>query len=82
MDTEQLKQFELLRHLSDDQLIMLINISETLKLGAGEPMVEAGSSDPFEYFLLAGELDLRDPHSGSVETNVAGSPEAQGPIAS
>ena len=82
MDTEQLKQFELLRHLSDDQLIMLINISETLKLGAGEPMVEAGSSDPFEYFLLAGELDLRDPHSGSVKTIVAGSPEAQGPIAS
>ena len=58
MDTEQLKQFELLRHLSDEQLIVLINNSETLRLGPGELIVEAGSSDPFEYFLLAGELDL------------------------
>jgi CRP-like cAMP-binding protein len=82
MDTDQLKHFELLRHLSDDQLIMLANNSETLKLGPGDAMVEAGSADPFEYFLLAGELDLQDPASNSMKTIVAGSPEAQSPIAS
>ncbi|MBA54179.1 MAG: hypothetical protein CMK89_06975 [Pseudomonadales bacterium] len=81
MDTEQLKQFELLRHLSDEQLIVLINNSETLRLGPGELIVEAGSSDPFEYFLLAGELDLQDPDTHSIKTIVAGSPDAQGPIA-
>lgn len=81
MDTDQLKHFELLRHLSDDQLIMLANNSETLKLGPGDAMVEAGSTDPFEYFLLAGELDLQDPASNSMKTIVAGSPEAQSPIA-
>ncbi|MEE2732460.1 MAG: HDOD domain-containing protein [Pseudomonadota bacterium] len=81
MDTEQLKQFELLRHLSDEQLIVLIHNSETLRLGPGDSIVEAGSSDPFEYFLLAGELDLQDPATQSIKTIVAGSPDAQGPVA-
>jgi HD-like signal output (HDOD) protein len=79
MDIEQLKQFEFLRHLSDEQLIMLINNSDTLKLGPGDVVVETGAEDPFEYFLLAGELDLKT--NQNVKTIAAGSPDALGPIA-
>ncbi|MCP5018831.1 MAG: HDOD domain-containing protein [Ketobacter sp.] len=81
MNTEKLKQFDLLRHLSDEQLIMLANNSITLRLGPGDVLAEVGSSDPFEYFLLAGELDLLNPHDHSVKTIVAGGTDALGPIA-
>ena len=56
MDIEQLKQFEFLRHLDDQQLIMLVNNSETIRVLPGEQIITAGESDGFEFFLLAGEL--------------------------
>lgn len=80
MDIEQLKQFEFLRHLDDQQLIMLMNNSETLRLLPEEQFITAGEQDPYEYFLLAGEVDFIDPNSGSRKSVPANSPEVMGPI--
>lgn len=80
MDIEQLKQFEFLRHLDDQQLIMLVNNSETIRVLPGEQIITAGESDGFEFFLLAGELDFVDPETGSLKTVPANSPLAMGPI--
>ncbi len=76
MDITQYKQFEFLKHLSDQQLIMLVNNSEILKLKGGEPLIDAGDTDGWEYFLLAGELDLIPPDGHPVHTLQANSPEA------
>ncbi|NPU92720.1 MAG: cyclic nucleotide-binding domain-containing protein, partial [Gammaproteobacteria bacterium] len=76
MDIAELKKFEFLKHLSDQQLIMLVNNSESLKLKAGEPLIDAGTSDGWEYFLLAGELDLIPPEGHPVRTLQANSPDA------
>jgi len=76
MDIAELKKFEFLKHLSDQQLIMLVNNSESLKLKAGEPLIDAGDTDGWEYFLLAGELDLIPPEGQPVRTLQANSPDA------
>lgn len=76
MDIAQYKQFEFLKHLNDQQLIMLVNSSEIMKLKAGEPLIDAGDTDGWEYFLLAGELDLIPPAGQPVHTLQANSPEA------
>lgn len=76
MDIAPFKQFEFLKHLSDQQLIMLVNNSETLKLKTGERLIDAGSTDGWEYFLLAGELDLIPPEGHPIRTLQANSTEA------
>lgn len=70
MDITALKAFQFLKHLSDQQLILLVNKSEILKLKKGDQLIEAGDNDEYEYFLLAGELDLKDPNKkiGGIRT--------------
>lgn len=77
MDISALKNFQFLKHLSDQQLILLVNKSEILKLKKGEALIDAGSEDEEEFFLLAGELDLKDPNKkiGGVRTVQANTPE-------
>ncbi len=77
MDISALKNFQFLKHLTDDQLILLVNKSEILKLKKGDQLIEAGEEDEDEYFLLAGELDLKDPGKkvGGVRTVQANTPD-------
>ena len=77
MDISALKSFQFLKHLSDQQLILLVNKSEILKLKKGDQLIEAGENDEDEYFLLAGELDLKDPAKkiGGVRTIQANTAE-------
>lgn len=77
MDISALKSFQFLKHLSDQQLILLVNKSEILKLKKGDQLIEAGEDDSNEFFLLAGELDVKDPNKkiGGVKTLQANTPE-------
>lgn len=79
MNTEHLKQFDILRHLSDQQLIMLANNSTLLNLHAGDTLFSVGEDHPCHYFLVAGELQLRD-SDNKVSRLVAHSPQALGAI--
>ncbi len=76
MDIAELKKFEFLRHLNDDQLILLVNTGEIKKLKPGDQLIKAGDKDSWEYFLLAGEVDLIPPAGHPVHTVPAHSPEA------
>lgn len=76
MDIAELKKFEFLRHLTDEQLILLLNASEIKKLKPGDQLIKAGDNDSWEFFLLAGEVDLIPPAGHPVHTVPAHSPEA------
>jgi HD-like signal output (HDOD) protein len=76
MDIAELKKFEFLRHLTDEQLILLLNAGEVKKLKPGDQLIKAGDSDGWEFFLLAGEVDLIPPAGHPVHTVPAHSPEA------
>lgn len=80
MDIAELKKFELLRHLTDDQLILLLGAGELLKAKAGDPLIKAGDKDGWDYFLLAGEVDLIPPGGHPVRTLPANHPEALMPL--
>lgn len=60
MDINHLKEFEFIRHLNEQQLILLYNKGEILKFGPGYKVISAGDEDPYEYYLLAGELVVRE----------------------
>lgn len=76
MDIAELKKFEFLRHLTDEQLILLLNAGEVKKLKPGDQLIKAGDNDGWEFFLLAGEVDLIPPAGHPVHTVPAHSPEA------
>lgn len=76
MDIAELKKFEFLRHLTDEQLILLVNAGEIRKLKPGDTLIKAGDKDSWEYFLLAGEVDLVPAEGYPVHTMTANSPEA------
>lgn len=76
MDIAELKKFEFLRHLTDEQLILLVNAGEIKKLKPGDTLIKAGDKDDWEYFLLAGELDLIPAEGYPIHTMAANSPEA------
>jgi len=76
MDIAELKKFEFLRHLTDEQLILLVNAGEIKKLKPGDTLIKAGDKDSWEYFLLAGEVDLVPAEGYPVHTMTANSPEA------
>lgn len=76
MDIAELKKFEFLRHLTDEQLILLVNAGEIRKLKPGDTLIKAGDKDSWEYFLLAGEVDLIPAEGYPVHTMTANSPEA------
>ena len=60
MDISHIKELEFIRHLNEQQIILLYNTSETLKFDAGDKVISAGDQDPYEYYLLAGELVLKE----------------------
>ena len=60
MDISQLKELEFVRHLSEQQIILLYNKGKILKLRAGDQLITAGDEDPYEYYLLAGEVVLKE----------------------
>ncbi|OUS26269.1 hypothetical protein A9Q99_18735 [Gammaproteobacteria bacterium 45_16_T64] len=60
MDISHIKQLEFIRHLNEQQIILLYNTSETLKFRAGDKIISAGEQDPYEYYLLAGEIVLKE----------------------
>ncbi|MGC1509570.1 HDOD domain-containing protein [Ketobacter sp. MCCC 1A13808] len=79
MNTEQLKEFELLRYLNEQQLIMLANNSKLIKLIPDQILFSAGDTDHFHYFLLAGELQIDTGGSAPISL-VAHSADAMAPI--
>lgn len=60
MDISHIRQLEFIRHLNEQQVILLYNTSETLKFRAGDKIISAGEQDPYEYYLLAGEIVLKE----------------------
>lgn len=58
VDTSVLKQFEPLKKLNEKQLILLESKHEVRGYKKGHTILEAGSSDNIEYFLLKGSLKL------------------------
>ena len=56
MDISALKSFQFLKHLSDQQLILLVNNSEILKLKKGEQLLEAGDEDEEDQQNLGGDI--------------------------
>ena len=61
MDISHLKEFEFIRHLNEQQIILLYSKGEILKFSSGDNIISAGDEDPYEYYLLAGELVIREP---------------------
>lgn len=81
MDISKLKDYEFLRHLTQDQLIVLMSKAELLKLKPGDTLFSAGDEDDQEYFLLAGELDFKEPGSyAPLRTLHSSSPDAFKPV--
>lgn len=83
MDISNLKVFQFIKHLSDQQLIILVNKSEIVKLKKGESIFSAGETDNFEFFLLAGELEIKDPSKTEANTRLlkAGTKESLDSVA-
>ncbi len=53
-----LRHFTLLNKLADEQLIVLTSRANFKEFRKGKVILELGSSDSFDYFLLAGEVRL------------------------
>ncbi|HET8706110.1 MAG TPA: HDOD domain-containing protein [Pseudomonadales bacterium] len=79
---DQLKKFNLLKHLSDEQMILLASQTEVLQAKPKQKIIEIDSDDDDEYFLLDGQLHLK-PRDAELKEHViqSGTPEAQNPIA-
>lgn len=81
MDINKLKDYEFLRHLTQDQIIVLMSKAELLKLKPGDTLINAGDEDGEEFYLLAGELDFKEPGAYTpVRTLHASSPDAFRPL--
>lgn len=81
MDISKLQDYEFLRHLTQDQIIVLVAKGELLKLKPGDTLINAGDEDDEEFFLLAGELDFKEPGAYTpVRTLHASSPDAFRPL--
>lgn len=79
---DQLKKFNLLKHLSDEQMILLANQTEVVHAKPKQRIIEIDSNDDEEYFLLDGQIHLKpnDPELKEI-TIASGTPEAHNPIA-
>ncbi|HEV8076804.1 MAG TPA: HDOD domain-containing protein [Marinobacter sp.] len=80
LSLRQLKAFQPLNRLTDDQLVLLASRAERCLFKAGKSIMKRGDRDGQEFFLLAGEVELtsEDDRHGRI---AAGSERAQNPIA-
>jgi len=80
LSLRQLKAFQPLNRLTDDQLVLLASRAERCLFKAGKSIMKRGARDGQEFFLLAGEVELtsEDGRHGRI---AAGSERAQNPIA-
>ncbi|MDX1634753.1 MAG: HDOD domain-containing protein [Marinobacter sp.] len=76
----RLKQFQPLGRLTDDQLILLAHRAERRRFTPGQRVLERGSRDGLEYFLVEGGVELRSA-DGRVSRIDADSDKALHPIA-
>ncbi|WP_203142437.1 HDOD domain-containing protein [Marinobacter mangrovi] len=76
----RLREFQPLDRLTDEQLILLATRAETRRLGPGQRLLERGSRDGQEYFLIDGEVEL-EAVDGRTTAIAAGSPTGKNPIA-
>lgn len=79
---DQLKKFNLLKYLSDEQMILLANQTEILHAKPKQKIIEIDSNDDEEYFLLEGQLQLK-PNDPELKELVitSGTLEALNPLA-
>jgi len=54
----RLRHMQPLCRLAGDQLVLLASRAERRRFGAGQKVVERGSRDGLDYFLLSGSVDL------------------------
>ena len=80
LSLRQLKAFQPLNRLTDDQLVLLASRAERRIFAKGEAVMTCGARDGQEFFLLAGEVELKstDARRGRI---AAGSDRAHMPIA-
>jgi len=79
---EQLKKFNLLKHLSDEQMILLASQTDVQHVKPKHRIIELDANDDEEYFLLEGQIHLKPRDAELKEHTIAsGTPEAQNPIA-
>ncbi len=76
----RLKQFQPLDRLTDDQLILLASRAERRRFTAGQRVLERGSRDGLEYFLVEGGVELRSA-DGRASQILAGGDKALNAIA-
>lgn len=61
LSPDQLRQFRPLDRLTDAQLLVLASRAERRRHSAGQRIVERGSRDGLDYFLLRGAVELQAP---------------------
>lgn len=61
LSPDQLRHFRPLDRLTDEQLLVLASRAERRTFGAGQRIVERGSRDGADYFLLQGAVELQAP---------------------
>lgn len=80
LSLKRLKDFQPLDRLTDDQLVLLASRAERRRYRPGQRIIERGSRDGQEFFLLTGAVELE---SGDQRRTVvaAGTPKASTAIA-
>lgn len=80
LSLRRLKQFQPLNRLADDQLVLLASRAERRTFRPGQRVMERGSRDGLEFFLLSGAVDLEsvDGRKTSIRSD---SEQARNPIA-
>ncbi|WP_020409340.1 HDOD domain-containing protein [Hahella ganghwensis] len=77
---DALKHFNLLEKLADEQLVVLASRADCREYRKGQVILEHGSQDSSDYYLLEGEVKLEAKDGRSVQV-VAGSDRSRQPIA-
>ncbi len=80
LNLDALKHFTLLEKLSDQQLIVLSSRADFRTYKRGQVVMECGSQDSFDYYLIEGEVSL-EARDGRIAHVEAGSERARQPIA-
>ncbi|WLQ14131.1 HDOD domain-containing protein [Hahella aquimaris] len=79
-DLSRLKHFSLLAKLSDPQLVVLSSRADYRRYSKGAKILDLGSQDSYDYFLLEGEVALTA-EDGRTALIAAASQAARQPIA-
>ena len=80
LDKSLLQKFSPFNRADDDLLLILASRVNVQQLLPGQPLFEKGAEDPWDYYLLEGELELiaQDGRCRKIKANT---PEAANPIA-